>query len=107
MSTSIGFRFLVPAVLVLCPVFGAAQTPPGTVRQPVVYSAEVDSIIHPVSAEFMIDIMNRADADDAALVLFILRTPGGLVDATRDIVTKMISAKTPVAVYVGPSGARA
>jgi membrane-bound serine protease (ClpP class) len=39
--------------------------------------------------------------------VFTLRTPGGLVDATRDIVTKMIGAKTPIAVYVAPSGARA
>ena len=40
-------------------------------------------------------------------MVFTLRTPGGLVDATRDIVTRMIAAKTPIAVYVAPSGARA
>jgi len=72
-----------------------------------IYTAEVDSIIHPVSAQFMIETIERADADNAALVLFTLRTPGGLVDATRDIVTRMISARTPVVVYVGPSGSRA
>ena len=55
----------------------------------------------------MIDTIQRADAENAALVVFTLRTPGGLVDATRDIVTKMIAAKTPIAVYVAPSGARA
>ncbi len=75
--------------------------------QPVIYSAEVDSIIHPVSAQYMIDTIARADAANATLVVFTLRTPGGLVDATRDIVTKMIAAKTPIAVYVAPSGARA
>ncbi len=72
-----------------------------------IYTAEVDSIIHPVSAQFMIETIERADAENAALVLFTLRTPGGLVDSTRDIVTRMISAKTPVVVYVGPSGSRA
>jgi membrane-bound serine protease (ClpP class) len=36
-----------------------------------------------------------------------LRTPGGLVDSTRDINNAIISAKTPVAVFVGPSGNRA
>ena len=72
-----------------------------------VYSAEVDSIIHPVSAQYMIETIDRADAANAALVVFTLRTPGGLVDATRDIVTKMIAAKTPIVVYVAPSGARA
>ena len=74
---------------------------------PVVYSAEVDSIIHPVSADFMIETMDRADRAGAALVVFTLRTPGGLVDSTRDIVTHMLASKTPVAIFVGPSGARA
>ena len=55
----------------------------------------------------MIQTIERADAERAALVVFTLRTPGGLVDSTRDIVTKMIAAKTPIAVYVAPSGARA
>lgn len=74
---------------------------------PLVYAAEVDSIIHPVSAEFMVSTIEKADRDGAALVVFTLRTPGGLVDSTRTIVTRMIAAKTPVAVFVGPSGGRA
>jgi membrane-bound serine protease (ClpP class) len=72
-----------------------------------VYTAEVEAIIHPVSAEFMMQTMDAADAAGAALVVFTLRTPGGLVDSTRDIITKMLASKTPVAVFVGPSGARA
>ena len=43
----------------------------------------------------------------ATLVVFTLRTPGGLVDSTRDIVTHMLAAKTPIAIFIGPSGARA
>jgi membrane-bound serine protease (ClpP class) len=67
----------------------------------------VESIIHPVSADYMIQAMDRADASGASLVVFTLRTPGGLVDSTRDIVTRMLAAKTPIAVFVGPAGARA
>ncbi|MEO5742707.1 MAG: nodulation protein NfeD, partial [Vicinamibacterales bacterium] len=89
---------LLALLAALVPVAAQAQ---------VVYAAEVDSIIHPVSAQYMIETMARADAESAALVVFTLRTPGGLVDSTRDIVTKMIAARTPVAVYVAPSGARA
>jgi membrane-bound serine protease (ClpP class) len=74
---------------------------------PVVYSAEVDSIIHPASAEYMIQTMDRADADHAALLVFTLRTPGGLVDSTRRIVTRMLAARTPIVVWVGPAGSRA
>src|SRR5215510_15067755 len=74
---------------------------------PAVYAAEVDSVIHPVSAEYMIETMARADRDGAALVVFTLRTPGGLVESTRDIITHMLAAKTPVVVFIAPSGARA
>ncbi|MEO8681960.1 MAG: nodulation protein NfeD [Vicinamibacterales bacterium] len=74
---------------------------------PLVYSAVVDGIIHPVSAEYMVETLDRADREGAALVVFTLRTPGGLLDSTRMIVSRMIAAKTPVAIFVGPSGARA
>ena len=83
-----------------------AQSQPAT-SAPVVYSAEVDSIIHPVSADYMIETMDRADRAGAMLVVFTLRTPGGLVDSTRDIITHMLASKTPVAIFIGPSGARA
>jgi membrane-bound serine protease (ClpP class) len=74
---------------------------------PLVLVAEVDGIIHPVAVEYMIATMDRADRDGAALVVFILRTPGGLVDSTQQIVGRMVRARTPVAVWVGPGGARA
>lgn len=76
-------------------------------RQPVVYAADVDSLIHPVSAEFIAQSIERADADRARLIVLTLRTPGGLVDSTRAINTSIIEARTPVVVFVGPSGARA
>jgi membrane-bound serine protease (ClpP class) len=72
-----------------------------------VYVANVDSIIHPVSAEYMVRTMDEADSAGAALVIFTLSTPGGLVDSTRTIVSRMLASKTPVVVFVGPSGARA
>jgi len=97
------------AILGLAATLAAQQahpTPPSSTGV-VVYSAEVDSIIHPASARYMIDTIDRADQANAALLVFTLRTPGGLVDSTRDIVTRMIAAKTPIAVFVAPSGARA
>jgi len=84
----------------------AAQVPRHA-PPPVVYAVEVDSIIHPVSAEFMTTAMKTADDAEAAALVFTLRTPGGLVDSTRDIVTAMLATKTPVIVFVGPAGARA
>src|SRR5579859_4013176 len=74
---------------------------------PIVETALVDGIIHPVASEFMREAIAKADADGAALIVFTLQTPGGLLDSTRDINNAIISAKTPVAIFVGPSGNRA
>ena len=52
-------------------------------------------------------IIEQADTSSADLVVFVLRTPGGLLDSTREIVSRMITSRAPVAVFVGPSGARA
>jgi membrane-bound serine protease (ClpP class) len=74
---------------------------------PVVYTAEIDGIIHPVAVEFVRKAVARADAGGAALLVISLRTPGGLVDSTRDINTAIIQSRTPVVVFVEPGGARA
>ena len=74
---------------------------------PVVYTAEIDGIIQPVIAEYVRSAIARADAAGAALLVITLRTPGGLLDTTRDINSAIIAARTPVAVWVGPSGSRA
>jgi membrane-bound serine protease (ClpP class) len=101
-----GATLAIPLV-VLGLAFLRAQAPPVSTVHPAALVAEVDGIIHPVSAEFMVDVLDRADKEGARLVVFVLRTPGGLVDSTRTIVTRMIEARTPVAVFVAPSGARA
>lgn len=83
----------------------SSQPPPAS--GPLIYSAEVDSVIHPVSADYIVRTLDEADRSGATLVVLTLRTPGGLVDSTRDIISRMIAAATPVAVFVGPSGSRA
>jgi membrane-bound serine protease (ClpP class) len=73
----------------------------------VVYTAEIDGIIQPIAAEYIRNAIEKADAAGAALLVITLRTPGGLLDTTRDINSAIIRARTPVAVWVGPSGTRA
>lgn len=69
--------------------------------------AEYDGIIHPVSAEFFGGFLSRADAAGAPVAILILRTPGGLLESTRTMVSQMIAARTPVVVFVSPAGSRA
>lgn len=98
-------RLAVPVVLALCLAAAGALRADGPA--PLVYVAGVNALVHPVSAEFMVETIDRADAEHAALLVFVLETPGGLVDSTRTIVTRMLASRTPIAVYVAPSGARA
>lgn len=93
--------------LALAQTTAAPRAWESTAQAPVVYAAEVESVIHPVSAEYIIGTLDRADREGAALVVLTLRTPGGLVDSMRAIVARIIASRTPVAVFVGPSGARA
>ena len=96
-------RWLITALALIA----AGVVPRAADRAPVVHTATVDGIIHPVSSDFMRTAIARADADGAALIVFTLQTPGGLLDSTRDINNAIIAAKTPVAVFVGPAGKRA
>jgi membrane-bound serine protease (ClpP class) len=84
------------------PAVQARQDPPGPI-----ITAEIDGLIHPVSAQYVRRVLADADRRKASLVVITLRTPGGLLDATRDINDAIIAARTPVAVFVGPAGSRA
>lgn len=66
-----------------------------------------DGIIHPASAHAFGRAIEQAAADDAALLLVEVNTPGGLVASTKDIVGKILDSKVPVCVYVTPRAAQA
>lgn len=72
-----------------------------------VLRATVAAPIHPITAEYVGQVLARADAEGASLVVIVLDTPGGLDSSMRDIIGRILAARTPVAVYVAPSGARA
>jgi membrane-bound serine protease (ClpP class) len=95
--------FAVAAVAALALTFPTrAQSP-----APIAMLAEWDGIVHPVTVGYVKTAVQRADAANAAVLILTLRTPGGLVDSTRDINSAIIGAKTPVVVFIGPSGSRA
>jgi membrane-bound serine protease (ClpP class) len=74
---------------------------------PVVYVAPVDGIIHPISAEFILEAIDTADTHGAAALIIPLETPGGLVESTRTIITRLIGARTPIVIFVGTAAGRA
>ena len=96
-SPVFAFRALVPAAAALLAAPAAAEIP----------VVELDGIVHAVSARHVVQAIEAADAAGAPLLVLRLDTPGGLDSSMRQIVDRMLNCRTPVAVFVGPSGARA
>jgi len=82
--------------LVLFPVYSPAA----------ILKITVDAAIHPVTSEYIRDAIDRADQENASLLIMTLNTPGGLDSSMREIIEKILSAKTPIAAFVSPSGGR-
>jgi len=74
---------------------------------PHVVAVDVDGIIHPVTTEIIGNAIEQAAHENAAAVLLRLNTPGGLLEATREITSKIVASHVPVIAYVEPSGGRA
>ena len=98
-------RFTAALAALIAAASLASQSEPPAAKA--VYVAEYDGIIHPVAAEFFADVIERGEASAVELVVIVLRTPGGLLDSTRAIVSRIIASRVPVAVFVAPSGSRA
>ena len=61
--------------------------------------------IVPVVADYIDHGIARAENEGSAACIIELDTPGGLLDVTQKIVTRILNAKVPVVVYVAPQGA--
>jgi len=72
-----------------------------------VFIAEVDGIINPATAKFIIESIDKTVQQGGQCLIIQLDTPGGLMDSMRNIVKKILAAPIPVIVYVAPGGARA
>ena len=72
-----------------------------------VIALPIDGVIHPITVDIVKDAIAQAQNEHAALLLVLLNTPGGLLDATREIIQELSASPVPVITYVTPSGARA
>src|SRR5579885_3424148 len=94
-------RFPIRFALILLALLGTAASAQADVLRIV-----VDGTINPVSDEYIERGIEQAGRQHAQAVLIEIRTPGGLVDSTRNIISKILASPVPVIVYVYPSGAR-
>ena len=74
---------------------------------PSILRINVDAPIHPVTSEYIRNTIDRAEKENAQLIIMILNTPGGLDTSMREIIERILSSDVPVAAFVSPGGARA
>jgi len=74
---------------------------------PRVVAVDIDGVVHPVTVEIVTHALEQARRENADLVLVRLNTPGGLMDAMRETIEKIVASPVPVVTYVTPSGGRA
>jgi membrane-bound serine protease (ClpP class) len=84
-----------------------AAAPPAPAAKPRVLAVKFDNDVNPVTADYVIGEIHRANDEHYNAVVILLDTPGGLSDAMKDINKAELASKIPVVVYVSPEGARA
>ncbi len=95
-------------VLIALALFTAAgQNPAPQLSAPQIIAVPVDGMVHPITVEIIGHAIEQAQAQHATLLLIRLNTPGGLLEATRQIIQQLSASPIPVITYVTPSGARA
>ncbi|MPZ71728.1 MAG: hypothetical protein GEU74_00625 [Nitriliruptorales bacterium] len=97
------------AVLLVCGLFVAlaAVAAPAQPAGELVDVVEVEGIIDQTISDYLVERIEHAEADGAEAVVVSLDTPGGLGVSMDRIVDAITTSSVPVAVWVGPSGARA
>ena len=94
-------------VLAIISLLVLVGTPAHSQEKAPIFAIEVDGIINPATAKFIIQSIDQATENGAQCLIIQLDTPGGLMESMRIIVKKILTSSIPVIVYVSPSGARA
>lgn len=96
MNKQIGFLLLILFLAV----------PPAYSKDSVVV-VKISGAINPAVAEYISHEISEANAEQEALIVLHMDTPGGLDTSMRQIIKKIQSSHVPVASFVAPSGSRA
>ena len=94
------------AVFVLLLLLPAASVSNENTARPLVMDLNLDGEVEPVLATYIDEGLAAAASQKATLALVRMDTPGGLSDSMKDIIQHILASPVPVAVYVGPTGAR-
>jgi membrane-bound serine protease (ClpP class) len=93
-------------LLVLALMLALAQAAAASER-PRVLAVEFIGTVNPVSKDFLVGEIERAERDAYAAIVLLTDTPGGLDASMREVIKAELAARVPFVLYVYPPGARA
>jgi membrane-bound serine protease (ClpP class) len=107
------FTLKVPSVrgfLTLVALTIAVAVVPGALAgetSPRVLAAEFENDVNPVTQDYLIGAIERAQDENYDAVVLLVDTPGGLDSSMREIIKAELASTVPVIFYVYPPGSRA
>jgi membrane-bound serine protease (ClpP class) len=100
------FFVLVGLFALLCSFLAVHLASADSSGAPLVLELKLSGQVEPILANYIDAGLADAARRHAELVLITMDTPGGLSDSMTDIIHHILDSPVPVAVYVGPDGAR-
>lgn len=100
-------RFVVRLVSIVAMALGVGAMAASAAEPSVVLVGRIDGVINPITERYVDRVVDEAEARGVAAVVFVINTPGGLIDSTYHITGRLLSSRVPIVTYVAPTGARA
>jgi membrane-bound serine protease (ClpP class) len=67
----------------------------------------ITGVINPITARYVGRVLDEGASRGVPAVVFVIDTPGGLIDSTYQITGRFLNASVPIVTFVAPAGARA
>ena len=97
----------IAAVSIALGALGLGATALAADAPPPVLVGHIQDEINPITARYVDRVVSDGEADHAAAIVFVIDTPGGLIDSTYQITARFLAARVPIVTFVAPAGARA
>ncbi|SHG44981.1 membrane-bound serine protease (ClpP class) [Thermosyntropha lipolytica DSM 11003] len=95
-------KFLILILLFLLCIPQAIKADP---KNPRVFTVKIENMVTAGTAQHVIRAIDEAEKEGAEALVIFINTPGGLVNATLDMIERMTNSRIPIITYVAPKGA--
>src|SRR5216117_54815 len=100
-------RFIVRLVSLVAVALGLLGMAAAGADSNTVLVGRIEGVINPITARYVDRVLDEAVQRQVTAVVFVIDTPGGLIDSTYKITARFLAARVPIVTFVAPAGARA